>query len=137
MKPTSILALLTAFVATGVQAHPNPSLTERQATIAIVRFYQGNGCEEPWREDTVFFQSNECAVNEYTREPYGSFNIINNSFTRTGKSLGSDISGHYAYVVCVVRLFATEGCSTEGNYIDVGPGVTGCYAGQVISYSFL
>ena len=84
MQLTSIVALLTAVATMSVQAAPTTSLEERQATIAILRFHAGNGCEEPWLEDTVFFQSDKCASNTYTA-PYGSLFFQNNYFTRTGK----------------------------------------------------
>lgn len=92
MKLTNILALLTATVTTGVQAMPSSSLSERQALIAYIRFYAGNGCEEPWLEDTVFQQGEQCLANTYAG-PYGSFNVLNNSFTRTSTYSSRDIFG--------------------------------------------
>jgi hypothetical protein len=41
--------------------------------------------------------------------------------------------------VMVVRLFVNPVCNgfAQGNYIDVAPGQTGCFAGRITSYSFL
>jgi hypothetical protein len=85
MQLTNLLAIITALAATSVNALPNPSaIGERQAPgIGIIRFYAGSGCEEPWLEDTVFFQGNDCLANSYTA-PYGSFRVQQNEFTRTG-----------------------------------------------------
>jgi hypothetical protein len=84
MQLTSIVALVTAIAAVGVQALPSSPMEERQATIGYIRFYAGTGCEEPWLEDTVFVQGDKCLSNTYTA-PYGSFNVQDNSFTRTSK----------------------------------------------------
>jgi hypothetical protein len=84
MQLTSIIALFTAIAASGVKALPSSSIEQRQATIAYIRFYGGNGCEEPWLEDTVFQQGDKCLSNSYAG-PYGSFDIQTNSFTRTSK----------------------------------------------------
>ena len=85
MQLTNILGLIAALAATGANALPNPStIVERQSPeIGIIRFYAGSGCEEPWPEDTVFFQGDKCLSNEYTA-PYGSFRVQSNGFTRTG-----------------------------------------------------
>jgi hypothetical protein len=85
MQLTNLLALITALAATSVSALPNPAtIAERQSPgIGIIRFYAGSGCEEPWLEDTVFFQGDKCLSNSYTA-PYGSFRVQSNGFTRTG-----------------------------------------------------
>jgi|TARA_R110002003_G_scaffold388_5_gene19332 hypothetical protein len=85
MQFTSIIALMTAIAATSVQAAPSTSVEERQALIGYIRFYAGTGCEEPWVEDTVFQQNDKCLSNTFT-QPYGSFKVIDNYFTRTSKS---------------------------------------------------
>ena len=86
MQLTNLIALVSALAATSVSARPNPStVVERQAPgdgVAIIRFYAGMGCEEPWLEDTVFFQGDVCTANTYTA-PYGSFRVYINDFTRT------------------------------------------------------
>ncbi|KAH7067385.1 hypothetical protein BKA63DRAFT_582223 [Paraphoma chrysanthemicola] len=120
MQLTSIIAFMTAIAATSVQAAPSTSVEERQALIGYIRFYAGSGCEEPWIEDTVFIQGDKCLSNTFT-QPYGSFKVINNFYTRT------------------IRLFANPVCNGfgPGNYIDVTPGQTGCFAGKITSYSFM
>ena len=86
MQLTNLIALVSALAATNVNARPNPStVVERQAPgdgVAIIRFYAGMGCEEPWLEDNVFFQNSTCTDNSYTA-PYGSFRVYINDFTRT------------------------------------------------------
>ncbi|KAF2026904.1 hypothetical protein EK21DRAFT_92030 [Setomelanomma holmii] len=120
MKLTNIITLLATVAATSVRAAPSSSVDERQALIGYIRFYAGTGCEEPWIEDTVFQQGDKCLSNDFTGT-YGSFKVIDNSFTRT------------------IRLFANPVCNGfgQGNYIDVAPGQTGCFAGKITSYSFL
>lgn len=85
MQLTNLLPLITTLAAMTVHALPKPStIAERQSPgIGIIRFYAGSGCEEPWLEDTVFFQGDKCRSNEYTG-PYGSFRVQQNGFTRTG-----------------------------------------------------
>jgi hypothetical protein len=85
MQLTNVFALIAALAATSVVALPNPStIAERQVPgIGIIRFYAGSGCEEPWLEDTVFFEGDKCLANTYTA-PYGSFRVYQNGFTRTG-----------------------------------------------------
>ena len=125
MQFTSIVALISALAATSVQAAPTPaaapvavaSLEERQALIAYIRFYGGNGCQEPWIEDTVFQQNDQCLNNSFAG-PYNSFDIQTNAFTKT------------------IRLYATTACG-QGNYIDILPGRTGCFSGKINSYSFI
>ena len=86
MQLTNLIALVSALAATSVSARPNPStVVERQAPgdgVAIIRFYAGMGCEEPWLEDNVFFQNSTCTENSY-KAPYGSFRVYINDFTRT------------------------------------------------------
>jgi hypothetical protein len=86
MQFTSIIALVSALATTSVQAAPaaTTALESRQALIAYIRFYGGGGWQEPWLEDTVFQQNDKCLSNTYAG-PYGSFDVINNSFTRTSK----------------------------------------------------
>ena len=86
MQLTNLIALVSALAATSVNARPNPStIAERQLPgygVAIIRFFAGMGCEEPWLEDTVFYQGDVCLNNTYTA-PYGSFKVYINTFTRT------------------------------------------------------
>ncbi|KAI4654579.1 uncharacterized protein J4E79_008453 [Alternaria viburni] len=114
MQLINLIALVTALAATSVNARPNPStVVERQAPgdgVAIIRFYAGMGCEEPWLEDNVFFQNSTCTENSY-KAPYGSFRVYINDFTRT-KCGGT-------------------------NYVDVQPGVEQCFSGRVGSYKSL
>jgi hypothetical protein len=79
------LALATGLIASA-SALPS-SLSERRAVpfIGYIRFYGGNGCQEPFVEDTVFQQQDKCLSNEYTG-PYGSFEVRDNGYTRTSKS---------------------------------------------------
>lgn len=100
MQFTSLITLLTAAAFTGVQALPNPalesSIEERQTPfIGYIRFYGGTGCQEPWVEDTVFQQNDKCLSNTFT-QPYGSFNIQQNGYTRTSK-LPKPVSQDAAY----------------------------------------
>lgn len=86
MHFTNIIALISALAATSVQAAPAlaASLEQRQALIGYIRFYGGNGCQEPWIEDTVFQQNDQC-LNQTFAGPYGSFNVQTNAWTRTSK----------------------------------------------------
>ncbi|KAI4618637.1 hypothetical protein J4E80_005239 [Alternaria sp. BMP 0032] len=78
MQLTNLIALVSALAATTVNARPNPStVVERQAPgdgVAIIRFYAGMGCEEPWLEDNVFFQNSTCTENSY-KAPYARFYV--------------------------------------------------------------
>ena len=90
MQFSSIVALITALAATSVQAAPAAapapaSLEQRQALIAYLRFYGGTGCQEPWIEDTVFQQNDQCLPQTFSGA-YNSFNVQNNAFTKTSKS---------------------------------------------------
>lgn len=82
--------LLTfALAVAGVSAAPNPTaeLEARQVpNLVYLRFYQGNGCQEPWVEDDVFFDdgTGTCRVEPFTGT-YGSFRIVNNDATRSCK----------------------------------------------------
>jgi hypothetical protein len=51
-----------------------------------------------------------------------------------GKGMGERI-----VLTTTVRLFVNPVCNgfAQGNYIDVAPGQTGCFAGKINSYSFL
>ncbi|KAI4918429.1 hypothetical protein J4E90_002813 [Alternaria incomplexa] len=121
MQLINLIALVTALAATSVNARPNPStVVERQAPgdgVAIIRFYAGMGCEEPWLEDNVFFQNSTCTDNSY-KAPYGSFRVYINDFTRT------------------TRFYVNTECGGT-NYVDVQPGVEQCFSGRVGSYKSL
>jgi len=89
MQFTTTLLTLALAVA-GVSAAPNPAAgleTRQTPGLVIVRFYRGNGCEEPWIEDDAIFDdgSATCRVEPFTGA-HGSFRVTSNEATRTCKS---------------------------------------------------
>ncbi|KAF2851892.1 hypothetical protein T440DRAFT_516868 [Plenodomus tracheiphilus IPT5] len=123
--PRPLNLLLTSLALTTI-AIATPLLPTRQETPRIyARFYSGGGCQEPWREDTVFLATVPVGVcQDVTVGPFGSTIFQGNLLDRTLR-------------------FYERPCEAEeqsGRYFDVGPGSgvdPGCFAQAIGSYVVL